>query len=1418
MSREFAMSGAKFAMKARPANLCLSVLAALTFSTTLVGQTCTVTSPTASQLIQTVGPLSLTLAPSNSPTAYRAVWTVDYWRWAQGFKTDQHQAPVDSSEAWTGTPFAVTWYPGLNGDGAHTVSAIVYDIFGAQLATCSQSFTVRLEGMSNQTINALPTSGIGEFGVLSKAPGAHFMLDGLDGSNSSIYGDPLFHFCGLDGGTSQTGGWKIPNLVTTCWPNGQHLIVAGANVSSVARDPYVVSQTFTSSNVSGNYVTVTNHSLQNSNAVVFSSTGTLPTPLVPGKQFFWTTSPTNPSNTATVSFARGVATVTCSSACGATSGTPIYVFNIQYTNQSTGVNGCDGYYIATSGSGTSFTFNVSATCPNGIVVSGTAGAPPQITLSGTLPANSDVINLSGFTGAACSNNVGWTCFNGTHRVNLVPGTTTTYLVEGLTASGTMTGSPVFQIAPQTSNASPLGGNTNNVDLEVDVNPYFLQYVDVNTVSVSATPGGSTISLTNGGSGTHTIQSRTRSPYWTGPATAGYVMPADYVETGGPANLFQLATFSNGTKPMQIQAPYWEYHGWFSKSGDTVCPRGILNTDLTLTAAACSAFTYTLVPDGGLTGVVSVNSTTGAITYNNTSSWSNPVAQSGWVQVKVACATCGPGGIALPTVTVYVENHGNSSSSVTFPHHTTCGVLATSFTTGSCHSFYPISVWQANPVTTPTAGWLGPALTRANVNSILDSFTYTTNLINPAATSCPTWPDAEMTTLANFANTWNIYLEYDLFPIWFNLGNNTTSLAAILNNTGYNRRACLQSLVSYLIGLQRVWRFYNDDEVSDFLGNYLEPNPALGGANWTSASTTGGILTLNVVNITTQAAWNQSTGAGNAIQIQSATTNSCINGWHLLTTVSPTTLTTPAGTCPNGLTINSSSDPSAAMNLPFPAIPITGTTLLQNAGPLPGNLSATEQFWDSKLTSIVVNGTTGTLNWANSGVSVGQAIRLYCYACAHPNLNFIGPVTAVNSSTVTIQWTNLAGGIPPAAGTYNSSTDGSGFYITVDPNWGANPLGQFYSIVDAVPNHPIKAFSMLGALFGSTASVFSYDGNPTNTDSAWLYIPQPPNHYTGPDVSVNQMANYSQSSSGLSTRAFQLKPRTMLFYGGYIGGGNTVQNCQTFQFNPACDRPGQLDWRPETTLAQTMSMKTLDVVGLRLYNYLQDTSDAYNYICCGWNSRGNGGWGTGGGMSANTAPKTWTALAHASALLVMREDTELQPEANKPYLGPYFETDAHLSSTYGNETTVLCASEMPYGSVTIPLNAISGGTTLKYITDGYTTTVATVSGNPSSDTEEFCTSPGRTTVFVSQPPGYTALDTITFAPPSPLPFGASKFLIQAGYYPDDMRSDPVTDCSTGCAIGIDHHNINAWYRVIYADMNGLPRSIGQPVEILSQGLY
>ena len=32
----------------------------------------------------------------------------------------------------------------------------------------------------------------------------------------------------------------------------------------------------------------------------------------------------------------------------------------------------------------------------------------------------------------------------------------------------------------------------------------------------------------------------------------------------------------------------------------------------------------------------------------------------------------------------------------------------------------------------------------------------------------------------------------------------------------------------------------------------------------------------------------------------------------------------------------------------------------------------------------------------------------------------------------------------------------------------------------------------------------------------------------------------------------------------------------------------------------------------------------------------------------------------------------------------------------------------------------------------------------------------------------------------------------------MLDDAVTDCTSVCTIAIDHHNNNAWYRIIYAD--------------------
>jgi hypothetical protein len=121
-------------------------------------------------------------------------------------------------------------------------------------------------------------------------------------------------------------------------------------------------------------------------------------------------------------------------------------------------------------------------------------------------------------------------------------------------------------------------------------------------------------------------------------------------------------------------------------------------------------------------------------------------------------------------------------------------------------------------------------------------------------------------------------------------------------------------------------------------------------------------------------------------------------------------------------------------------------------------------------------------------------------------------------------------------------------------------------------------------------------------------------------------------------------------------------------------------RAETMLEQMMTFKVNGVSGERLYGEYDEPEVGYQKNCCGWYNRSN--WQTTA-MSPMVGSKRWHAYAEGNALLKMREDTELQPETNKPNLGPYFQTDAHLSSTYGNETTVLSSAEMPQGAMLSP---------------------------------------------------------------------------------------------------------------------------------------
>jgi hypothetical protein len=642
------------------------------------------------------------------------------------------------------------------------------------------------------------------------------------------------------------------------------------------------------------------------------------------------------------------------------------------------------------------------------------------------------------------------------------------------------------------------------------------------------------------------------------------------------------------------------------------------------------------------------------------------------------------------------------------------------------------------------------------------------------------------------------------------------LAAFLNNINYNRQSCFSGFLSQLVSEGRTWKTVGYDELNEYMaGDSPFRNPNLGSTDFPSIVVSGGVATYNVGETFT-GVWNQSAGTGSWIKMAGAVTNTCLNGWFPVTAITNngfgtagidgSSFTTPT-TCANGTYTE-----STAQLYHYWA----GGGIGENSISLPRYYGtsnyATVQNWDSTFfTQIVVSGCPSAcvaeFYMPSHGILNGQAIRVHGSV---NNLNVVAAVTVIDSNHFSITYNSLFGTLP-ANGTYTSSNDAS-LSVTVDGNFPPTPFLALRNVFTSVTGHPATTWGMIGLSYGVGApGVSHWEGSTTGEDATFNYVPAPPTPIFGPDASVWQWANYSFSTSGLATRGYQLQPRSMLWGAGPDGR----QYCPSFQLNPMCDRPSQLDWRPETIVAQLIAMLTVSVSGLRLYNFTGNMTTIFSNDCCGWNAPGTG---SGAGINPFTSPKQWAAMAHTNALIKLREDTELQPPANKPYLGPLFLTDAHTSTTYGNELKILCASEMPYGSFSVNLPRISGGSVLKYILTGYSLTVTQLSGNPSTDTDEFCSSPGRTTVYVAQPPGVNVLNNVTFAPPSPLPFGAAKFLVQVGYYPRAMQDDPVTDCTSTCNIAIDHHNTAAWYRVIYANSNNLPLSIGDPVQIPSQGLF
>ena len=446
------------------------------------------------------------------------------------------------------------------------------------------------------------------------------------------------------------------------------------------------------------------------------------------------------------------------------------------------------------------------------------------------------------------------------------------------------------------------------------------------------------------------------------------------------------------------------------------------------------------------------------------------------------------------------------------------------------------------------------------------------LMNPSATSCPNWAtEPNMAANEAFAMTYGIQIEYDMSNIWWNQGGGFQGgnggypgggLPAILSNAnGWNRQTCLTNLIQHMVATGLYWRFYNDDEFSDIVGHILRMNPTIQASvnsayasGWTSAVVSGTGITFNVVNAQSlpAAGWSQSAGTGIWIQVLNAT-NTCLNGWYPLLTITSTQWTSNNnGSCANATYAPSggTTETTAQINV----VPVQ-QPLQNNVSAIPSNLSVVYQGWSANLTSIDCTASpTCTVHWTNHLIPnvAGQAIRIY--SSAH-GLNGLFSISNWATSSFNITYSGNTGQIAPTAAIYGpSNVTDANLLISVDPNWGADSLGAFWNIINAVSGHPTKSWTMVGSLYPFPTNVYSYEGNPTNTDSSFVYLAVSPGFF-GDWAGVWQWINGDTTAlqgggnaAGLLTRPFNLKPRSILWSWGVVNGGATIQTtCRSFTF-------------------------------------------------------------------------------------------------------------------------------------------------------------------------------------------------------------------------------------------------------------------------------
>src|SRR6202044_3688281 len=94
------------------------------------GQSCVITSPTSGQVFTQPQGVQMSVTPTSTPTAYRAVWSINGIRIGQGLVSNaDHTSPLDPIEEWRGVPFGILWPVGCMGDGPMSLTVALYDIY-----------------------------------------------------------------------------------------------------------------------------------------------------------------------------------------------------------------------------------------------------------------------------------------------------------------------------------------------------------------------------------------------------------------------------------------------------------------------------------------------------------------------------------------------------------------------------------------------------------------------------------------------------------------------------------------------------------------------------------------------------------------------------------------------------------------------------------------------------------------------------------------------------------------------------------------------------------------------------------------------------------------------------------------------------------------------------------------------------------------------------------------------------------------------------------------------------------------------------------------------------------------------------------------------------------------------------------------